>query len=303
MFAQDLPTIPYGRAPNADPHPASTWFEAPTPSGEIALCVTRGTTARVRHAADAAITLQSCTALLDALDDWIGFDLAWRWIDAPANPLGARSHVWVDWHPGGGAEADAAPAGAMLELPWALLRGLEPPPESLAQQLQWPEVSAAVVLSRLRVEAEALRALEPGGAVILPESMRPDWRGVLRAANEPAAVDVGVALDLDSPCSPRLVEGPARQAAAHFVELAEPGPAIVCEVRLGTTRVLGAECLAGWRGGELGEQGPQASLWRCDSAHDSPRCLASGRLMPWGGGWALALEAVREEAARAPTKD
>jgi hypothetical protein len=191
----------------------------------------------------------------------------------------------------------------MLELPWALLRGLEPPPEALARQLQWPDVSAAVVLSRLRVDEEALRTLEPGGAVILPESMRPDWHGVLRATNEPAAADVGVALDLSSPCSPRLVDGPARQAAASAIAApSEADPAIVCEVRLGTTRVLGAECLAGWRGGELGEQGPQASLWHCAGAHDSPRCLASGRLMPWGDGWALALDAVRQLHAEPSTK-
>lgn len=304
MLAHDLPTIPNGTASAADVGPVSTWFEAPTPSTALRLRV-GGAAGPARHAADAAITLQGCATLLDALDDWIGFDLAWRWTEAPAPSLAERSHVRADWHPAGSeVGTQATSSAAMLELPWALLRGLSPPTDTLAQQLLWPDVPAAIVISRLRVDAQALRAIEPGGAVVLHESMHPDWQGVLRAADEPADVDAGVALDLSSPLAPRLIEPKLRYAAAvgRIVDLPDPDQPIVCEVRLGTARVFGVERLAGWCGGELGELGPQASLWRRAGVHEPSRCLASGRLMPWGNGWALALEAVGEGGTQSAAK-
>jgi hypothetical protein len=79
------------------------------------------------------------------------------------------------------------------------------------------------------------------------------------------------------------------------------------EVRLGVPRVLPADRLAGWFEGELGAIHAGASLWRCASETEPARPLATGRLIPWAEGWALALQhlcemphcaaAVRGEAA------
>ena len=62
---------------------------------------------------------------------------------------------------------------------------------------------------------------------------------------------------------------------------------------------IGVEPLAGWRDGPLGELGSSASLWRRGGPQRPEQRLASGRLMRWGDGWALALEAVDEVALAA----
>jgi len=89
-------------APTIAPLPWAT-FEAPTAEGAVRLWVHD----TVRHAADAALTLESCAPLLDALDAWFGFAPAWRWC-APGTPSGGvPPHARAQWRRD---PADSAPA-------------------------------------------------------------------------------------------------------------------------------------------------------------------------------------------------
>ncbi len=143
-----------------------------------------------------------------------------------------------------------------------------------------------LVVSRFRLAVEELKQLEPGGAVVLPESLSPPWQGWLRAADEPAHPGLGVPVDLAQPSTPRLLPATAHTAEAQQADLRIP-----CEVRLGVVHALAADRLGGWCEGEtLDQVGATAVLWR--SAGARPARLGTGRLMPWGSGWALALESL-----------
>ncbi|HEU5295011.1 MAG TPA: hypothetical protein VFU71_09485 [Burkholderiaceae bacterium] len=251
------------------------WFEAASAFGAVRLCVQADGAAR--HAAAAAVALHQAGPLLDALDDWTTLDLDWRWTAAP-EAVDAGSHVVVQW-----PAAGTAPVVALLALPWALVRHMPPPTGTLAADVRWEAAPATVVVARLALGADELAALEPGGAVVLPDSMRPDWRGLLRALDEP--LDAGAPLALAPPHAPKVVP------RDHVTAVLPPdGAAVTCEVRLDGTPTLAIARLAGWQFGDLGDLGAGASLWRCDNV---PRRCARGTLMPWGDGWALALDAVQ----------
>jgi len=262
--------------PPSDPVSAdAAWFEAASPFGPLWLCVQSDGVAR--HAAAAAVALQQASPPLDALDDWSMLELDWRWTPIP-QPADAGSHVVVRW-PGD----DAAAVAAHLVLPWTLVRHLPPPTGPLADAVRWEPAQATVVLARLALSVDDLNALEPGGALVMPESMHPDWQGRVRAAGE--GLDAGAPLALATPHAPKVV------SRDHATSPAVPDAgAVVCEVRLDRAPMLGIDRLAGWSPGDIGDPGSRASLWRCDGAGPPRRC-AGGTLMPWGDGWALAFDA------------
>ena len=73
------------------------WFEAATSAGSVRLCAFTGQ--GVRHAAEAALALERCEALLQGLHAWTGIALDWRWSpSAPRRPSG--SHAAASWEPG-----------------------------------------------------------------------------------------------------------------------------------------------------------------------------------------------------------
>jgi hypothetical protein len=272
-----------------------------------------GAPGSTRHAADAALALHRCEELLEALDGWaaqVGAvaaaiastpadgssrpasgaaptqPLDWRWIATPGRAGIGPGHAFVGW---------PEPA-CRLVAPWAWLRARGAPPAALAGRLQWPAVDVVVAVARLRLERDELGRIEPGGAVLLPPSMRRPWRGRLRGADE--ADDAGVAIELISPSAARLL--------GHAVA-DEPAPPqddvdgrIACEVRLACDALLPADRLAGWRDDVLPEFGARAELWRCAAPRRPPLKLAGGRLMPWGDGWAMAIEALAEETVCLP---
>ena len=260
-----------------------TWFEAPCAYGCVRLCVDlSGESAH--HAAEAALALARAEPLLAALDDWIGVDLAWRWVGAPPPPAPGVMAA-VRWR-GPGAECG-------LTAPWALLRALPAPEAALAERLDWPLVPALITLAQLWLGLDELAAVEPGGAVLLPASLQPPWVGWLRATEEGAG---GVAIDLSTPWRPRL----AGQAALAADAPADPDR-IACELRLDLPLGVSGLRLAGWRReGDAGElvhlsaAGLRATLWRCASPRHAAHAIAAGTLMPWGDGWALAVETMAE---------
>jgi hypothetical protein len=256
------------------PDPA-TWFEAPTRFGPLRLC----TAAAARHAADAAITLDRCDELLTALDDWTGLELAWQWTVAPVTRAATGLEAHARWQPAG----DELPC--WIESPWALLRSLPAPGDALASRLQWPSVPVVLSLARLHLLDDELRQLEPGGAVLLPQSMQSPWHGTLRTLGESG---LGVPVALASPWRPRLLKLPMHAEAAPEVD----AEGCLCEVRLAVSQTLPGSHLAGWLDGEVFAAGPQASLWRCASDDAPAHWMASGELIPWGDGWTLALRSV-----------
>jgi hypothetical protein len=264
---------------------AGAWFEASTPAGSLRLYASGA----ARHAADAAVALMRCEALLDSLDAWLVTALDWRWIDAPASVTAAASHARAHWRPDEGGQA-RKDAGCRLELPWKLLRTLPAPDEALARQLHWPDVPVVLVIAQVPIGRDELALLEPGGAVVLAQSLQAPWHGVLRATDERGSTADGVPVSLVSPWSPRRV--PIGAAADPRGEAT--GTRVACEVRLAVPHAVAGDRLAGWFEGELGEVGAKAGLWRCATNREPAVCLATGELMPWADGWALAIEELYE---------
>jgi len=123
---------------------------------------------------------------------------------------------------------------------------------------------------------------------LLPCSMAASWRGWLRAADEGAATDRGLAVQLADPWHFQLLPVAERRPAGDHDD------AGMYEVRLSLPRPTDAAQLAGWQHGDPGEPEARASLWRCAGDGGSARYLASGALIPWGDGWALHLETVAD---------
>jgi hypothetical protein len=282
------PTLPPPRGPRFLANDAGTWFEAPCGFGSVRVCAGPGGESAC-HAAEAALVLGCIEPLLAALDGWIGAELDWRWVEAPPRGAGA-ARASARWR------ASAEAPACLVSWPWALLRTLSAPPPALAAQLEWPMNAAVLVLARLQLGPDELGLLEPGGAVLLPPSMRPPWQGVLRAADEPPEPSAGVAVDLSVPGRPRLAVRSAVEPAG--APLPDPS-CVACELRLELPLGVDGQRLAGWcRDGDAGEivqlaeSAMRVSLWRCATAGRAEQGLADGRLMPWGDGWAFALESI-----------
>lgn len=260
---------------------SGTWFEAASLHGPLRLWI-GGAAAQAAHAAGAAIELQRCDELLDALDDWSDDGLDWRWMPTPAGGLAGDTHALVGWRD----------APCRLLLPWRWLRSLPAPPDALAAALHWPAVDAVLAVARLRLAADELAQLEPGGALLLPPSLQPGWQGMLRGADEPCGA--GVAVELGAPGAPRVVAAGATAGSPTGFDDDDVGAdaGTPCEVRLTARQALPADRLAGWHGGALPGFGPGAALWRSAADGRPEHCLATGCLIPWGDGRALRLEIV-----------
>jgi hypothetical protein len=270
-----------------------TWFDAPLPQGTLQLYLGEPG-GPAGHAAAAALALQRATALLEVLDDWLGEPSPdWRWQPDPA----------------------ARPGPAMLRLPWrdschqllapwSVLRRLPPPTAGLVDVLQWPAVDAVLAVARPGLRPEEVRLLEPGGAVLLAESLQPGWTGWLRSAHEDCSA--GAAVRLDDPRRPRVQPGGPAGAASPGPGAAPPGPADgqpgrAFEVRLGLQRAVPADGVAGWRADALAgavSADLAATLWQLPAGRDPAHCLAHGRLLPWGDGWAMLIDGLGEEPAQ-----
>jgi hypothetical protein len=290
-----------------------TWFESPTPQGPLRLYL--GEAGRpAPHAAAAALALQRADGLLSGLDAWLGDDAPdWRWVpDAAAAGSAAATALgptvlrlpWRD-------------TTHQLIVPWPWLRAQPAAPAALAERWQWPAAEAVLAVARLCLSADELQQLEPGGAVLLPTSMRPNWTGRLRGLAEDA--EAGVPVALDDPASPRPLPVPSLQhsadaalgdgaggglsvavgrglgaglAAGHGIGL-DVGR--LCEVRLHLPQAIPADRLTGWREQPLADAVTPdlaATLWQLPAGRDPAGCLAHGRLLPWGDGWALLLHAL-----------
>jgi hypothetical protein len=255
-------------------------YEAPTAEGPLRMALETVSGQAPVCAAEAAVRLSQAEPLLGALETWLTeAGLAapeWAWRAGPASlPPGA---AWARWAGVG--------VGVRLGLPWALLRRLPPPPPAVA--LQWSAVTAEWVLATLMLGEAERAALEPGGALLLPASFQPEWWARLRAADEPAPGGLLVVLDPPG--------GAARLC------LAVDDTAALCanpplegerwEVRAPLAAPLTPELLLGWRDEPLPLNLDQAlSLWRVVPG-SAPACWSRGRLLPWGEGHALALDAV-----------
>ncbi|MGE0802445.1 MAG: hypothetical protein AB7G13_02605 [Lautropia sp.] len=260
------------------------YFVADTPDGPLRLTVdvdaaAIGADGAPPCAAVAAIALDRCDALLAALDRWLNRDLDWRWQPGAAPAVAA------------GTARCMTPAGAArLHLPWPLLRAAGTPDAPLAGQLDWDAAPAVLAISRPPLTDADLALLEPGGAVILPESLAAGWHGRLRAADEPA--DAGVAVALAGPGSP----APPSTAAATDAAGAAAAADACHEVRLALPGPLAVPVLAGWPAGmrPAPDLTAAAALWRDARDGEPARQLAAGTLLPWGDGWILTIASLAE---------
>ena len=283
---------------SAEAAPTGTCYDAATPAGPLRVEVAQ---ARARHAADAALALLRADDLLWALQRWSGLPLSWRWVEgAPADLV--ASHLRMSWQLPADHDATRPPIGqtcaptggeaGTLHMPWAMLRALPAPEDGLLTKcLSWPAVDAVLSMAALQLDEVELQQLEPGGAVLLRASSTRPWHGRLRAQAEPAGM--GVPVDLSCITSPML-------ASPEPLPPAPANPAhIGCEVRLTLPAPLPPATLAGWHAGQALAAGEKASLWRTTSPRGPATCLAAGHLMPWGDGWALALDMLCDAAVAA----
>ena len=260
-----------------DQQPMDLCFVAAHPAGSLRLRLPNPTADGT--AAGAAIALDGCDGLLAALDGWMTTELDWQWEDEqrPAT-VGATNNT---------ASAVATASGWRLEAPWSLLRSNAAPPAPLASCLRWDDTPALVTLCRLFLDEAEQAAIEPGGAVVLPDSLRPGWRGWLHLPGEDPEQGLPVPLEGPIPAHPGSARSP------------EPAPSNAgamrpCQVRLALHRPLSASWLAGWQdpGALLAEPAARmAELWIGPfEAAGASRLLAHGRLLPWGHGWAMMID-------------
>jgi hypothetical protein len=269
-------------------------YEASTDHGDLRLELETVSAAAPACAAEAALRLALAEPLLQALEEWLealpgsAGPPDWQWQGAPGQgPAGGAVARWAG--PG---------VGASLGLPWSLLRRLPPPPDALARELLWLPVEAELVLATLTLPPEEEAALEPGGALLLPASFEPDWIACLRAADERTG---GLLVVVD----------PAGTAVRQCIGAQEPGVASAADLpepdclslRCALPQALAPELLLGWRDEaiavdlgrpvDLACPPPGATL-----AGPAPEIRrAQGRLMPWGEGRALWIEAVGGSSA------
>ncbi len=250
-------------------------------------------------AVDAAIALDDCDGLLAVLDVWMETELDWQWEiglepEQPSSP------------PATASAATATPAPCRLEAPWPLLRRLPAPPTAVAGCLQWDDAPALLTLCRLFLDPAEQAAIEPGGAVVLPDSLRPGWRGRLHLPDEDPEQGLPVTLAgpiPDNPGNPGNPDGPGNsRSSGNAGPAGSPQPAPskagglrLCQVRLPLHRPLPASLLAGWDNPEglLADLAAwPVELWigPVPAGGGASRLLAQGRLLPWGHGWAMMIE-------------
>jgi hypothetical protein len=239
-------------------------------------------------AAEAALRLALAEPLLAAIEAWCGQGShsaeapEWQWRTGPAETPGHGATLrWA-----------GVGVGARLTLPWALLRRLPPPlSHRVLQQAQWSPVAAELVLAALVPTDEERAALEPGGAVLLPASFEPDWLARLRAADEDGP---GGSWVLD-PVAGVAATCAASEDSATVHAGAQP-PGVVWELRCVLPESVAPELMLGWRDEPLPVGLAQrVGLWQVGPTGAAAQCLAQGRLMPWGEGRALWIDAVQGE--------
>lgn len=288
-----------GHSPDRTP-PSLTWFVAETGTGPLRLGLPCGAAAPP-HAAAAALLLAEAEAVLTALDAAHGEPLAWSWV--------ARSHAPAPGpHAGLVLRSHVDPA-TCVQLPWAWWRARQCRAQASTDWVEafaWPEVPATLRAGRLRLSAQELDDLEPGGAVLWSAPAASGWRAALVPDGCQAALaEVWLAGPPGaSPLSPRQAAPGELSLPADGGDVPVPGPddaegtGRLCELRFDLARPLSPRLLAG--AGEAGgaTPGPTRSLvhlWQCAESRQ-PECrLASGHLLPWGDGWALVIDSLEIE--------
>ena len=259
----------------------------------------------------AAIALDDCDGLLQAIDGWLQAEIEWQWEnEGEAGELRGRPDSTLALAEVDPVE-DGTPRSALppcrLEVPWSVLRRAGAPPLPLAGRLGWRATPALLTLSTMDLEDAELSAIEAGGAVVLPESMQPQWAGWLHLPGEPPQHGLSVAVsawaDERSARPPEGALAPARRDSTKYEGCtseisARPPPSRQnrCQVRATLPMPLGAPLLAGWQAlddaiGNLADR--PVELWLEPPAATgpvTPTRVAGGRLIPWGNGCAMLVD-------------
>ena len=292
---------------------SSCWtYTASTPHGDLVLDVPhypaldreqpadRGTTAARtaaaarRGPAHAALALERCEPLLQALESWLGIPLdpapRFQPVDEPA---GAAARV---------RDADFAPGGTRCQLPWPLLCAATPPTPPVGQGLQWLDLPMQAEFARLPLEALDPDRLRPGTLLLLPGSFESNW--TVRLAD--AANTVGIDCRWQLHGAPRLA--PREPVSAQRPVPPAPAWRVVSRNPL----LLDAEVALGWRQGSF-ETGPQGRLPPagklgppCPAVLLEPgqaRPRAEGVIVAAAQGAALWIRRCRDDATAATAED
>ena len=146
----------------------------------------------------AAIALDDCDGLLQAIDGWLQAEVEWQWEnEGEAGELRGRPDstlALAEVDPVEDGTSRSALPPCRLEVPWSVLRRAGAPPLPLAGRLGWRATPALLTLSPMDLEDAELSAIEAGGAVVLPESMQPQWAGWLHLPGEPPEHGLSVAV-------------------------------------------------------------------------------------------------------------
>jgi hypothetical protein len=239
---------------------SSCWtYTASTPHGDLVLDVPhssapdrdqpadrgaapRRTAAAARSGpAHAALALERCEPLLQALESWLGIPLDPAPRSLPADdPPGAAARV---------RDAGFAPGGTRCQLPWPLLCAAAPPTPPVGQGLQWLDLPMLAEFARLPLEALDPARLRAGTLLLLPASFESPW--MVRLSD--AANTVGLDCRWQLHGAPRLE--PREPVSAQRPVPSAPAWRVVSRNPL----LLDAEVALGWRQGPF-ETGPQGRL-------------------------------------------
>ncbi|MDT7837962.1 hypothetical protein [Aquabacterium sp. OR-4] len=220
-------------------------------------------------AAAAAVALEQAAELLDALAACgLVPEDAWHWPPAPGTSApGMPTPAW----PPGMAHGlwQGAQAQARLALPWPLLRGLGVAPALAGLQwqpalagLQWQPALAESLLAEWWLLADELQALEPGGLLLLPGPAGTRLRAIGEAATATAAP-----------------AGPTPPGTRH------------CQLVCRWPTPLPLAPLLGWQAWDGPASPPPPATCLLIDAASPATVLARGRLLPWGSGQALRIDA------------
>ncbi len=178
-------------------------------------------------------------------------------------------------------DAGSSLSAGRLVLPWAALKAGRHAPAGLP--VQWPHLPAQVCLQVLPLARVAVSGVLPGGVLLLPAAFSASWLVQLHGLG-PDSASPPAGWRTDATWQPRearlsLPGGPVRWGAD--VEKAEAWSVWL-------TAPLAVD-LRAWFGGCPSK--PPVSAARAELRRGS-EAVASGRLLPCGGGWGLRIECV-----------
>lgn len=268
-------------------------FEAPIGDWRMGLSLPSHSAAGHRNgeldAVDAAMALQGAEPWIESIEDWLGFGVVPSPLavsDSTADAALFDRHVCLA-HP---------TQGMRLHLPWAALRNVGAPPQSLTDW-HWRAVHCVVLLDTVTLDAFDAANLCEGAMLLLPASFTSPWVGRVQA-------DLGAGCEAFFGAQFQVLpEGVSVLISAIPAAAPKMGCALVRSLNglaVDPRRLLGwSQSVEDGAGIEI-TAGTAAEIYIAASSHGAARCV-SGHLIHAGGGWGVLLSGTPPATISAPS--